>query len=253
MGASTIVVVREDLSIPGALEPSNGGAPDQAELETKFFNVLRDSKPDVILLDATSMRGDGIAAIGKIRQRSAIPVVVVCAVDDHLMRGYRVAGATECLNPPVEIVALNQLIQQIINARTRAPSAARAARSQAVAFSGITYIPHEDLLVGDSGASAKLTTSESRVLTHFIANPWTVCRRDEIAGTLYGRHQPNSDRAVDVIVTRLRKKMALLAGASGQRLIKTEFRRGYVFVADASVGDWTAESLLLPPAEARYG
>lgn len=236
MGASTIVVVREDLSIPGAADTNIADADHPADVENQFFNVLRESKPDVILLDATSMRGDGIAAIGKIRERSAIPVVVVCTVDDKLMRAYRLAGATECLNPPVEIVALNQLIQQIINTRAQAPVSARNGRGQTVAFSGITFIPHEDLLVGDQGASAKLTTSESRVLTHFIANPWTVCRRDEIAGSLYGRHLPNSDRAVDVIVTRLRKKMAMLAGASGQRLIKTEFRRGYVFVADASVG-----------------
>src|SRR5437764_1321056 len=118
MGASTIVVVREDLSIPGAVEASNGVA-DPVEVEGHFFNVVRDSKPDVILLDATSMRGDGLDAIGKIRERSAVPIVVVCAIDDELIRAYRVAGATECLNPPVEIVALNQLIQQIITARAQ--------------------------------------------------------------------------------------------------------------------------------------
>ena len=240
MGASTIVVVREDLSIPGAV---HGDRPNSkpADIEAHFFNVLRDSKPDIILLDATSMCGDAVAAIGKIRGRSTIPVVVVCAMDDRMMRGYRIAGATECLNPPVEIVALNQLIQEIRNARTQ-PAPGRTGRGQSIAFSGITFLPHEDLLIGDSGTSAKLTTSESRVLTHFITNPWTVCRRDEIAGSLYGRHQPNSDRAVDVIVTRLRKKMGMLAGATGQRLIKTEFRRGYVFVADASIGETTGES-----------
>jgi two-component system, OmpR family, response regulator len=253
MGASTIVVVREDLSIPGAVASIAGDASDPANVEGHFFNVLRESQPDVILLDATSMCGDGIAAIGKIRHRSSIPVVVVCAVDDKLMRAYRVAGATECLNPPVEIIALNQLIQEIINSRMQAPASGRAGRAQVIAFSGMTFIPHEDLLVGDGGASAKLTTSESRVLMHFIANPWTVCRRDEIAATLYGRHLPNSDRAVDVIVTRLRKKMGQLAGPSGQRLIKTEFRRGYVFVADASVGDWTAESVPQARSEVRFG
>lgn len=251
MGASTIVVVREDLSIPGAFQGDRGSS-DPSEIEAHFFSVLRDSKPDVILLDATSVRGDGVAAIGKIRERSAIPVVVVCALNEKLMRAYRVAGATECLNPPVEIVALNQLIQEIRNSRTQLPSS-RAGRGQSIVFSGITFLPHEDLLVGDGGERAKLTTSESRVLTHFITNPWTVCRRDEIAGSLYGRHQPNSDRAVDVIVTRLRKKMGILAGATGQRLIKTEFRRGYVFVADPSIGETTGDGSSQMRAEARFG
>lgn len=253
MGASTIVVVREDLSIPGGSENDNCRLPNPAENETHFFNVVRDSKPDVILLDATSPLGDGVAAIVKIRQRTSIPILVVCAVDDRLMRDYRLAGATECLSPPVDIVALNQLIQQIISTRSQGNGTERpAVAGQKIAFSGITFIPHEDLLVGQDGARMKLTTSESRVLNHLIANPWTVCRRDEIAGTLYGRYLPNSDRAVDVIVTRLRKKMASLVGSSTQRLIKTEFRRGYVFVADASTGALVADDRP-GQADTRYG
>jgi DNA-binding winged helix-turn-helix (wHTH) protein len=47
---------------------------------------------------------------------------------------------------------------------------------------------------------------------------------------------------VDVIVTRLRKKMTSLGGPAAQRLIKTEFRRGYVFVAQVSV-----DAPLAPP------
>src|SRR5262249_12385520 len=138
MGASTIVVVREDLSIPGASDANDSSQPlNPLETEARFFNVLRDSKPDVILLDATSLRGDGVAAIVKIRQRSAVPVVVVCAADDKSTRDYRLAGATECLNPPVDIVALNQLIQQIINTRMQVAGGDRATTGQAIAFSGM--------------------------------------------------------------------------------------------------------------------
>src|SRR5258708_20485949 len=111
----------------------------------------------------------------------------------------------------------------------------RAGTGQTIEFSGITFIPHEDLLVGENGVRAKLTTSESRVLNHFLTKPWIVCRRDEIAGSLYGRHLPNSERAVDVIVTRLRKKMASLVAGSAPRLIKTDYLRRYTFVSDASI------------------
>lgn len=64
-------MVREDLSIPGAVEAQASVAADSANSEAQFFNVLRDSKPDVILLDATSGRGDGVAAIGKVRASAA--------------------------------------------------------------------------------------------------------------------------------------------------------------------------------------
>ena len=105
---------------------------------------------------------------------------------------------------------------------------------QTVSFAGLVLYPHENLLVGASGASTKLTTSENRVLLHFVSNPWVLCTREAIAEALYGSQRPSSDRAVDVIVTRLRKKIAGLAGPAAQHLIKTEFRRGYVFVAEVS-------------------
>jgi DNA-binding response OmpR family regulator len=58
-----------------------------------------------------------------------------------------------------------------------------------------------------------------------------------LAEALYGPRRPNSDRAVDVIVTRLRKKIGALGGPAAHGLIKTEFRRGYVLVAEVSVGE----------------
>jgi DNA-binding winged helix-turn-helix (wHTH) protein len=56
---------------------------------------------------------------------------------------------------------------------------------------------------------------------------------------------------VDVIVTRLRKKVTSLGGAAAHRLIKTEFRRGYVFVAQVSVGAPPATPQAEPPLHVR--
>jgi DNA-binding response OmpR family regulator len=86
------------------------------------------------------------------------------------------------------------------------------------------------------------------VLAHFVSNPWTLCTRDALAEILYGARRPCSDRAVDVIVTRLRKKIATLGDPAARRLIKTEFRRGYMFVAEVSpaappVAAWEAPAL----------
>src|SRR5436305_699302 len=82
---------------------------------------------------------------------------------------------------------------------------------------------------------ARLTSRRGSFMT-FVSTPWTLCTRDVLAEALYGPYRPNSDRAVDVIVTRLRKKIASLGQPSVQYLIKTEFRRGYMFVADVSFG-----------------
>ena len=235
MGASTLVVAREDLSIPGAAAET---AVSTADIEAKFFNVVRQHSPDVVVLDLTESQGHGVAAILKIRRRTGVPILVVCGADDPMMREYCLAGAVECMQAPVDIMLLNQTVQQIIrlSRNSRLDVAGEPAQTQPIVFADLTLHSRANLLIAADGSSAKLTTSENRVLVHFVSNPWTLCTRDGLAEALYGPHRPNSDRAVDVIVTRLRKKIAALGGPAAQSLIKTEFRRGYMFVADVSFG-----------------
>jgi two-component system OmpR family response regulator len=225
------------LSIPGATGAPGDPISDSVDLEARFFNVLREHQPDVVVLDLREAGEQGTGAILKVRRRSAIPIVVVCTADDPLVREYCLAGAAECMQAPVDIMLLNQTVQKIIQLSKGAPAAEIAPETgllQTVSFAGLVLYPHENLLIGGGGASAKLTTSENRVLLHFVSNPWVLCTRDAIAEALYGPRRPNSDRAVDVIVTRLRKKILGLAGTTAQQLIKTEFRRGYVFVAEVT-------------------
>lgn len=251
MGASTIVVAREDLSIPGAAEVGNGAEKRGPDIETQFFNILRQHGPDVVVLDLTDTQGNGVSAILKIRHRSTVPIVVVCRSEDSLKREYCLAGAAECMQAPIDIMQLNQTVQQIIRLSRDSQSSPEQNLTQPASFSGMTLHPNENLLVGPDGATIKLTTSENTVLVHFVNNPWTLCTRDALAEVLYGTHRPNSDRAVDVIVTRLRKKIASLAGPAAQRLIKTEFRRGYVFVAEVSIGGSVGAAPPVPVLQAR--
>src|SRR5712691_2084693 len=158
MGASTIVIAREDLSIPGAADAGNGVAISAADLETRFFNVVREHNPDVVVLDLTGPHGKGTATILKIRRRVGVPIVVVCAPDDQLMREYCLAGAAECMQAPVDIMQLNQTVQQIIqlSKNSRGSVAAEPTPTQTIFFSSLTFRPHENLLVGPNGLTIKL-------------------------------------------------------------------------------------------------
>jgi len=254
MGASTIVVAREDLSIPGSADAGkNGAARSAADIEARFFNVVRQFNPDVVVLDLTGTPSNGTTTILKIRRRTRVPILVVCEPNDPLMREYCLVGAAESMKAPVDIMQLNQTVQHIIqltkNSRDSVES--EPSQTQPVRFSGLTLYTHENRLTGADGSTVKLTTSENRVLIHFVNNPWILCTRDALAEALYGSRRPTSDRAVDVIVTRLRKKIAELGGPAAQRLIKTEFRRGYVFVAEVSLGAPPAIGWVGPPLHAR--
>jgi two-component system, OmpR family, response regulator len=231
-GATTILVAREDFSIPGAPDapPVGNGA---AGHEAHFFELLRASNPDAIVLDFSRGAGTGVETILKIRQQSTIPIVVVCNSEDPAAREYRIAGAVECILAPVDLLVLNQTLQQIKKVtRLTQPQTMRIA--DAVAFAGLVFHPYQNLLTDVGGASTRLTSSESRLLSLFVSRPWALHTRAEVGEMLYGRHRPTSDRAIDVVVNRLRKKLVSLCGPNGQSLIKTEFRRGYMLVSDVS-------------------
>jgi DNA-binding response OmpR family regulator len=230
-GTSTIVVVRSDLSIAGA-EADSSGPGQKGDIERHFFDLVREKRPDAVVFDLRDATPDGVSAIAKVRQRSGVPILVICTPGDPSIREYRLAGAADCLPAPIDIVLFNRAVQEIIRTTGRgADNPVRA--SESVEVGGMMFRPYENRLSAN-GSTVKLTTAENRLLCHLVSRPRTVCSREEIAEILYGRHRPTSDRAVDVLVTRLRKKLAGLSGAAAQNLIKTEFREGYMFVGAVS-------------------
>jgi DNA-binding response OmpR family regulator len=234
--ATTIVVAREDFLIPGGdlnveLDPTIG----EAGHENRFFSLLQDSKPDVVVLDLSNANGKGVETILRIRRKSTVPILVVCEEDAPSARDYRIAGAAECITAPVDVMTLNQALQQIVRV-TRVPEvpAVREAREPGtIAFAGLRFRPQQNVVIRDDGERIRLTSAENRLLSHLAANPWQVQTRTALAEALYGRHRPATDRAIDVVVNRLRKKLDPI-GDSARDLIKTEFRRGYRFVSNVS-------------------
>jgi two-component system, OmpR family, response regulator len=231
--ATTIVVAREDFSIPGGDHNDVDNQGEPIGLESRFFNLLREAKPDVVVLDLRQANGDGVGMILKIRRQSSVPILVVCGEDTQSLQDYRFAGAAECIAGPVDVVAFNEVLQQIV--RVNSQAAAPAAReAEVIKFSGVNFRPHQNLVLGPEAKSVYLTTAESLLLSHFVANPWEIQTRNALAEALYGKHRPATDRAIDVVVNRLRTKLRSV-GETTQHLIKTEFRRGYRFVCDTSV------------------
>src|SRR5579862_3368644 len=165
--ATTIVVAREDFSIPGG-EPSEGTTPPEpVALESRFFNLLRESKPDVVVLDLRQANGGGVGMILKIRRQSSVPILVVCGEDTRNAQDYRFAGAAECIASPVDVVAFNEVLQQIVRVNGQVTSAAPR-EAEIIEFSGVTFRPHQNLMLGSDGKAIHLTTAESLLLAHFV-------------------------------------------------------------------------------------
>ncbi len=231
--ATTIVFAREDLSIPGAVEDA-ALISDQTELvQAHFFELVNRSRPDVIVLDFSSRPASGTETILTIRRQTDIPILVVCDPEPPEADDYRIAGAADWIQAPVDIIRLNQKIQKILRVRSGGGSRSSGA-PQNFAFARMSFFPRRNLLSGEHGVTVDLTSSEGRLLAHFVTKPWILCTRREIAELLYGPENSVGDRAIDVVVNRLRKKLVSAAGADAELLIKTEFKRGYLLVADVA-------------------
>jgi len=231
--ATTILFAREDLSIPGGAEIATPGHDGADKVEAHFFELISRSSPDVIVLDFSHAPAAGTNTILTVRRRTEIPILVVCNPEQLEIEDYRIAGAADCVAAPVDIVSLNQTIQRIVRVRGRdRPVSSRAPDN--FRFAGVSFYPGRNLLIALKGNNTDLTSSEARLLTHFVSRPWTLFTRSEIGELLYGREHSVGDRAIDVVVNRLRKKLVLAGGIDAEQLIKTEFRRGYLLAADVA-------------------
>jgi DNA-binding response OmpR family regulator len=231
--ATTILFAREDLSIPGGAEVGIAGRDLPDSLQAHFFDLISRSNPDVIVLDFSRTPAAGTNTILTVRRRTEIPILVVCSPEQPEMEDYRIAGAADCIAAPVDIVGLNQTIQRIVRVRGRGSQASSRAPDN-FCFAGVSFYPGRNVLNGPGGNNIDLTTSAARLLTHFVSRPWALCTRSEIGELLYGPEHSVGDRAIDVVVNRLRKKLVLAGGVDAEQLIKTEFRHGYLLAADVA-------------------
>jgi DNA-binding response OmpR family regulator len=235
--ATTVVILREDLSIPGEAYGGEGRC-KPAALQRRLFHLLDEAKPDVVVLDLSRTPGRGVATISTIQRLSSVPILAVCASDASCAHDYRLAGAADCITAPLDILKFNQALQRIVQRADDRAAVPRAQEVDVIAFAGINFHLQKNLLIGSAGARARLTTVESRLLKHFVVNPWEIHSRATLARPLYGKRCPLTDRAVEVAVNRLRTKLQSV-GVAGERLIKTEHRRGYRFVSNASLESGT--------------
>jgi DNA-binding response OmpR family regulator len=227
--AATVVLAREDLSIPGA----GSSSAHAGTVQERFFALVGASNPDVIVLDLSKAPRSGADTIRTIRQRSAVPILVACDPAHPMARAYRSAGASECIAAPVDPLRLSQAVGRIVRL-TGNNRAQTMHRSATFSFAGMSFQRERYALVADDGSSLELTSSEGRLLAHFLSRPWTLCSRAEIHELLYGRNDAVGGRALDAVVNRLRKKLARLIRSPAPSLIKTKIRRGYWLAADVT-------------------
>jgi DNA-binding response OmpR family regulator len=185
--------------------------------------ALKNGTPDVLLLDVMLPDVNGLDLCRRLRAEAIdAPIMMLTAKGDPIDRvlGLEI-GADDYLGKPFEP---RELVARV---RALARRYRSAQRSTLLCFGDLII----DLLgrrVTYAGNVLSLTSTEFKLLTTLAAQPGlTVTRADLSAAVQPGIYMP-LDRAVDVQVARLRKK--LCATPDGDEWIKTVRGEGYVFI-----------------------
>ncbi len=178
---------------------------DSAGTPSEGLSKLRAERYDAAILDVMLPEMDGFALCREIRRESDIPIVMLTARGDVMDRVVGLElGADDYLPKPFEPRELVARVQTILR-RQRAPAAAPPA-PQLKLFDGLA-IDLDRREVQRLGEKVELTSTEFELLALLADPPGRVRSRDEILNHLRGHEAELYTRAVDIVVSRLRKKL----------------------------------------------
>jgi two-component system, OmpR family, response regulator len=199
---------RFDMQLQSATRPSQG----LARLRAEAF--------DAAILDVMLPEMDGFELCRTIRKESTLPIVMLTARGEVMDRivGLEL-GADDYLPKPFEPRELAVRLQTVLR---RARPAAPADAAHVLAFDGL-QIDLARRQVQRLGEPVALTGTEFELLALLAREPSKVFDRDQILNRLRGHEAELHTRAVDILVSRLRRKLEPLD------CIKTLRNAGYAF------------------------
>lgn len=190
---------------------------------------LERSKPEAVLLDINLPEASGLDLCREIRTRSPIPIVMISSLGDTSDRvmGLQV-GADSYLPKPFEPRELVAHLEAVLR---RVKHLSFPEKKDRQHFGDLTIdLSRREVFVGE--AAIDLSSAEFDLLSVLIKKPGHVFTRDEILNELKGIDWEAYNRSVDLIVSRLRKKLG--DNPKQCRFLKTVWGTGYVFLPQAT-------------------
>jgi two-component system OmpR family response regulator len=234
---SHILVIDDDPQIRALLQEyfaENGLRVSVAASGDEMSRILHDEAIDLVVLDLRLAGEDGMAIARSLRERSAIPIVMLTGVRDEADRVMGLElGADDYLTKPFSPRELLARIRTVLRrTRNAAPGAARQREIRAYRFGEFELNLRTRRLKGRAGSIA-LTNGEFNLLAALLAAPERILTRDQLLEASRVYDNEVYDRAIDIQVLRLRRKIE--EDPSQPRFIVTERGAGYIFSASVEV------------------
>jgi two-component system, OmpR family, response regulator len=185
------------------------------------------------VLDLNMPEEDGLSIVRDLKKSTNVPVIMLTATASPIDRVVGLElGADDYLAKPAELRELVARIRSVIRRTSQAAAAAgpAGAAREKIRF-GTKWLDIEArVLQDDEGVDHPLTTSEFNLLKAFVDHPRRVLSRERLLDLANARDPDAFDRAIDVRITRIRRKVE--PDPNHPRIIRTIRGAGYVFSPD---------------------
>lgn len=220
MNTPPMLIVEDDRDLAGELHfflQRHGFQPELAHQGADVEPWVREHRAGVVLLDLGLPDEDGIDVARRLADWADLRVVMLTArstLDDRI-EGFR-AGADVYLTKPVDLRELLAVVQRVSG---RLPAA------QALWSLNVRHLT----LRAPDGQELALTAQELLFVELLAESAEQGADRRRIEQHLWGSQQIDTDRRLEVMVARLRKKLRERCG--NDDLLKTRWRGGYQITA----------------------
>ena len=240
MGLTTHILVVDDdpdiRDLTAAFLRTHGYLVDTAEDAVVMRKALVRTTFDLVVLDVMMPGEDGLSVLRSLDRATSPAVIIMSVISEEVDRivGLEM-GADDYLAKPANPRELLARIRSVL--RRKEGIAAPLHRTEISTrpcqhFAGWRMNTSQRQLVDPEQVVVDLSDGEFRLLMTFVAHPQRVLTRDFLLDHSRGVNAEHFDRAIDVQVSRLRRKLTRAEDKGRDELIRTVRNEGYLFTAD---------------------
>jgi len=232
-----ILVVDDEELIRGLLERilvRDGYAVTTVADGPAFMAAVEAGGIDLILLDVRLGREHGFDLAREARERCQVPIIFVTGDSDMTdkVTGFEL-GADDYITKPFDQRELLARIKVVLRRGELQAAPGTAESGGRLGFGGFVLDLGAHELLGPGGDPVDLTGMELQILACLAKRPRQALSRDDISSVVSGRIRDRRDRTIDVVVSKLRRKLEH-AGEGQSDPIATVRGVGYKFISEVS-------------------
>lgn len=232
VAADHVLVVEDDpvtrAKLAGYLEAA-GHRVSEAGDGFQMRRIMATDPVNLLLLDITLPGEDGLDLTRELRGWTDMGIILVTGRTDDIDRivGLEL-GADDYVTKPFNARELVARVKNLLR-RTRT---VRDSETSVRPIGPWSFDTQRRRLDHEDGQRVSLTRAEYELLSALSSRPGAVMSRERLLGIVSHRTASPSDRTIDVLVRRLRRKLE--ADPTAPDLIITAHGEGYFLVADAT-------------------